>query len=171
MLPPTLHAEIGTVSLPASGNYIGLNIVDCVVTGFHGRPIGQAIIFCTCGFFFLLFFLAYSQRPQIGCLPYFHTWCGLSANLECRYEMCCTRLAGNTGRCKNYSNDVFSKHKPHAWPPKLTFTLKLVRARDQIRLRCEFGANPFSSSRDISYANKKSQTAPKTEPYAVHCVR
>ena len=22
----------------------------------------------------------------------FHTWCGLSANLECMYEMCCTRL-------------------------------------------------------------------------------
>jgi len=34
-------------------------------------------------FFFLLFFLAESQRPQIGCLPYFHTWCGPSANLEC----------------------------------------------------------------------------------------
>jgi len=32
------------------------------------------------------------------CLPYFHTWCGPSANLECRSEMCCTRLAGNTGR-------------------------------------------------------------------------
>jgi len=23
----------------------------------------------------------------------FHTWCGLSANLECMSEMCCTRLA------------------------------------------------------------------------------
>jgi len=23
-----------------------------------------------------LHFLAYSQSPQIGCLPYFHTWCG-----------------------------------------------------------------------------------------------
>jgi len=36
-------------------------------------------------FFFLLassFFLAYSQRSDIACLPYFHTWCGLSANLE-----------------------------------------------------------------------------------------
>ena len=32
-------------------------------------------------------------------IPYFHTWCGLSANLECMSEMCCTRLAGNTG-CK-----------------------------------------------------------------------
>jgi len=40
-----------------------------------------------------------SQRSDIGCLPYFHTWCGLSANLECRSEMCCTRLAENTG-CK-----------------------------------------------------------------------
>ena len=27
-----------------------------------------------------------------------YTWCGLSANLECRSEMCCTGLAGNTGR-------------------------------------------------------------------------
>jgi len=25
-------------------------------------------------------------------------WCGLSANLECMSEMCCTRLAQNTGR-------------------------------------------------------------------------
>jgi len=47
---------------------------------------------------FLPFFLAYSQRSQTECLPYFHTWCGLSANLECRYEMGCTRLAENTGR-------------------------------------------------------------------------
>jgi len=33
-------------------------------------------------------------------LPCFHTWCGLSANLECMCEMCCTWLAGNTGRKK-----------------------------------------------------------------------
>jgi len=32
-----------------------------------------------------------------GCLPYFHTWCGLSTNLECRCGMCCTWLAENTG--------------------------------------------------------------------------
>jgi len=51
------------------------------------------------------FFLAYSQRSQIGCLP-FYTWCGLSANLECMSEMCCTRLAENrpTG-CKNYATN------------------------------------------------------------------
>ena len=47
---------------------------------------------------FLSFFLAQSQRSETGCLPYFHTWCGLSANLECMSEVCCTRLADNTGR-------------------------------------------------------------------------
>jgi len=56
------------------------------------------IIFSSCGFFLLSYFRAYSQPPQIGCLPYFHTWCGLSANVECRSEMCYTRLAENTGR-------------------------------------------------------------------------
>jgi len=35
---------------------------------------------------------------QIGCLPYFDTWCGLCVNLECRSEMYCTRLTENTGR-------------------------------------------------------------------------
>jgi len=53
--------------------------------------------------FFFLFFLANSQRSQIGCLSYFHTWCGLSANLEYRSEMCGTRLAENTGRKKSPS--------------------------------------------------------------------
>ena len=54
--------------------------------------------FLNFSFFFFLFFLACSQPSQIGCLPYFHTWCGLSANLEGRSEMCCTRLAENKGR-------------------------------------------------------------------------
>ena len=40
-----------------------------------------------------IFFLAQSEPSQIGCLPYFHTWCGLRANLGCRSETCCTRLA------------------------------------------------------------------------------
>jgi len=37
-------------------------------------------------------------------MAYFHTWCGLSANLECRSEMCCKRLAENTGRKKVAKN-------------------------------------------------------------------
>ena len=52
-------------------------------------------------FFFL--FLAYSKPSQTACLPYFHTWFDLSANLECRSETYCTRLAGNAGRKKSSS--------------------------------------------------------------------
>jgi len=36
----------------------------------------------------------------------FYTSCGLSANLECMFEMCCTRLARNTGR----ENDAKNRH-------------------------------------------------------------
>ena len=35
---------------------------------------------------------------------YFHTWCGRSANLECRSEMCCTWLARNAGPKKSPKN-------------------------------------------------------------------
>jgi len=61
------------------------------------------IIFLPCGFFFLScsFFLAYSRPSQIGCLPYLHTWCGLSANLGCKSETRCMWLTENTGRKKS----------------------------------------------------------------------
>jgi len=61
------------------------------------------IIFLPCSLFFLLllFFLAWSPPSQIGCLPYFHTWCGLRAGLRCRSEMCCTRFAENAGPKKS----------------------------------------------------------------------
>ena len=35
---------------------------------------------------------------------YFYTWRGPSANLECRSEMCCTRLAANAGPKKVAKN-------------------------------------------------------------------
>ena len=47
---------------------------------------------------------ALCSTPQVGCLPYFDTWCGPSANLECRSERCCTRLAANAGRKKIAKN-------------------------------------------------------------------
>jgi len=55
---------------------------------------------CVSSFHLLLFFLAYSQPSHIRCLPYIHTWCGLNANLGCRPEACCVRLAKNTRRKK-----------------------------------------------------------------------
>ena len=40
----------------------------------------------------------------ISAAAYFHTWCGLSANLRCRSETCYTRLVENTGRKKVAQN-------------------------------------------------------------------
>jgi len=58
-----------------------------------------------CGFFLSSCFLSLPNLSgrRTGCLPYFHTWCGLSANLECRSEMCRKRLPENTGRKKSLS--------------------------------------------------------------------
>ena len=43
------------------------------------------------------------RRSTDSLVQDFYTWCGLNANLGCRSEMCCTRLAGNTGRKKSPS--------------------------------------------------------------------
>jgi len=53
---------------------------------------------------------------------------------------------------KGPKNAVYVPGDLDLWP--LTLTFKLVRARDQTCLPCEYGANPFSGSRDISYINK-----------------
>ena len=74
--------------------------------------IGQTIIFSSC--FFLYFFLSFfflfhrliSAVRDWMSIPYFNTWCGLSANLECRSEMCCMWLAENTG----HKNDAKNRH-------------------------------------------------------------
>jgi len=59
-------------------------------------------VFSSCDFFLSLFYLFSSPNLSGNTLDVYHTstrtWCGLSANLECRSEMCCTRLVENTGR-------------------------------------------------------------------------
>jgi len=79
----------------------------------YGRPVewGRPLYFCLVVSSFYLFFLAYSQPLQIGCLPYFHTWCGLSANLGCRSETCWTPLTENTGRKKIAKNSLSAHHR------------------------------------------------------------
>ena len=75
-------------------------VTGCLYLLWPPYEMGQAIIFLSCGFFFLpSFFPRLISAVADWMLPYFHTWCGLSANLECRSEMCCTWLAENTG-CK-----------------------------------------------------------------------
>ena len=65
--------------------------------------IGLLYIFLSCGFFLLLFYSSFFPRLISVVRDWMSTilphWCGLSANLECRSEMCCMQLAENTG-CK-----------------------------------------------------------------------
>jgi len=64
--------------------------------------IAQTIIFLPCGFFLLLssFFPRLISAVADWVSAILLTWCGLSANSECRSEMCCTRLARNARRKK-----------------------------------------------------------------------
>jgi len=57
------------------------------------------IIFLPCGFFLLFFLPRLISAVADWMFTILHTWCGLSANLECRSEMYCTQLSENTG-CK-----------------------------------------------------------------------
>jgi len=59
-----------------------------------------ALWFLSSSFFFLFISSPNLIGRRLG-LPYFGTWCGLSANLECRSEIYCARLAANTGRKKS----------------------------------------------------------------------
>jgi len=47
---------------------------------------------------FNLFSLRILSRCRLDVCHTSTQWCGLSANLRCRSETCCTRLAENTGR-------------------------------------------------------------------------
>jgi len=63
-------------------------------------------------FLYIFFFSSpLSQRSQIGCLPYFYTWCGPSASLGCRSEMCCARLAGNARPKKSLKKSPSWHHR------------------------------------------------------------
>ena len=52
----------------------------------------------------IFFYVSYFSSPNLSGLDVYHTSTHgvvlYSANLECRSEMCCSRLAANTGRKK-----------------------------------------------------------------------
>ena len=76
--------------------------------------IGQTIIFLPCGFFFLSFFLFLPRLiSAVGdwMSAVLRTWCGLSVNLGCRSETCCTWLAENAGCKKSQKNSPSWHHR------------------------------------------------------------
>ena len=80
--------------------------------------MAEVIIFLPCGFFYLSFFFFRGLISAVAdwrCLPYLHTRCGLSANLGCRSETCCTWLAGSAGRNKIANNLPSGRHRTTLW--------------------------------------------------------
>ena len=80
--------------------------------------IGHAIIFLPCGFYLSIFFFfprLISAVADWMSIPYLDTWCGPSANLQCRYEICCTRLAENTGRKKSPKIAIWAPSHNFVW--------------------------------------------------------
>jgi len=67
-----------------------------------GRPLYFAAVVTF--FFFLFSSPILSGRKLDVYRTSTHDVCGLSANLECRSEMCCIRIAENTGRKKSPKN-------------------------------------------------------------------
>jgi len=78
-------------------------------------------------FLLLSFFLAKSQLRRLNAYAYVHTWRGLSANLGCRCETCCTRLTENTGR-KNSPSGYHST--------TLTGCIFFTKAHIDNRIKC-----------------------------------
>jgi len=93
--------------------------------------IGQTVIFLLCDFYLSSFFPHLISAVGDWMSAILHTWCGLSVNLECMSEMCCTRLAENTGR----KNRHFGTIAPLCWAVSsqlrhvLTIGKKLVKHR------------------------------------------
>jgi len=76
---------------------------DQVIFLWPPYVIGQAIYIFMLWFLLLLLFSSPNlsgRRLDVYHTSKFHTWCGLSVNLECRSETCCARLAENTARKK-----------------------------------------------------------------------
>ena len=72
-----------------------------LLTMIHlNRLVDVSYVIFALWFLSKLIYLSFSSPNLSARLPYFHTWCGLSANLECMSEMCGMRLAANTGRKK-----------------------------------------------------------------------
>ena len=85
---------------------VGVSQTAALNRGRHLYSAGRPSRWALTHILVLSFFPRLISASQIGCLPYFYTWCGLSANLEFRSEMCCTRLTGNAGR----ENDAKNRH-------------------------------------------------------------
>jgi len=91
---------------------IGRTVLETVAEKFLMAALWNRAGHYTFALWFLLLssiYLSFFSSPNLSrrrldVYHTFHTWCGVSANLECRSETCCTWLAESTGRKKSPKN-------------------------------------------------------------------
>jgi len=92
-----------------------------------------------------LFLLRLDAEEKAQCLnfrlPYFHTQCGLSANLGCRSETFCTQLAENVGRKKSPSAHHRTTLSGYVFATKALSTIgkKLVKLQYLLHMSSQYG--------------------------------
>ena len=96
--------------------------------------------------FFFFFYLFSSpnlsgRRLDVFYLQYFHAWCGLSANLECMSEMCCTQLVENTGRKDRHFGTITQLCRAVSSQPRHVSTIgkELVKHRHLLHMSSQYG--------------------------------
>jgi len=87
------------VSISCALHFFHLKIKSLIMAAQQGRPWYFASVVTS---FFL--FSSPILSGQTLDPPYFNTWSGLSANLECMSEVCCMDLTENTGY-KSYAKN------------------------------------------------------------------
>ena len=104
--------------------------------------------------FYLSFFSRLISAATHWMSTYFHTWCGLSADLECRSETCCTRLAGNAGPKKVAKNRHLSTiaqlYRAISSQPRHVSTIgkKLVKQQYVLQMSPQYGEHRPTNSWD-----------------------
>jgi len=99
-------------SIGRQPNFVALNRLQRVPAIFGRATITLGIgLHSSLFFFFFLFSSPNLSRRRLDVYHTFHTGCGLSANLECMSEMCCTWLTGNAGPKKIARNAPSGHHR------------------------------------------------------------
>jgi len=107
--------------------YYGICKTYCI---YYGRPAQQmrVLYFCPVSSSFFLFSVPNLSGRRLDAyrLPYFYTWCGLSANLECRSEMCLLQM--QDPKIANKSSAVAEMgDRGQAWAEKMGAVVPLSR--------------------------------------------
>ena len=86
------------------------------------------------------------RRLYVYRWPYFDTWCGPSANLECRSERGCTRLAANAGPKK-------TRQKSPSGHPRTTLSGYIFTNKARIDNQKKLLSSNISSTRPHNMVN------------------